>query len=95
MQTDTTSNTVSDTGKGKGAKPQVVKTTQGIQYPSEPIPKRLFSLKEASVYMSMTLWGVRQLVWKGQIPCIKAGHKILVDRLDLDAFIEKHKAIYH
>ncbi len=95
MEADTTSNTVSDTGKGKGAKPQVVKTTQGIQYPSEPIPKRLFSLKEASIFLGMTLWAVRQMVWKGQISYVKGGHKILIDRLDLDAYVERNKVTYH
>ena len=87
--------TVTDTGNKKTDKIRVVKNPQGIGNPSDLLPKRLFTLKEAAVYMGKTLWGMRQLVWQGRIQIVRDGRKMLVDIKDLDSYIEKNKITYH
>jgi hypothetical protein len=64
---------------------------------SSPLGKRLFSLKEAAEYLGRSIWGVRDLIWSQTIPVVKqAGcRKMYLDINDLNAFIEKNKAIYN
>lgn len=56
--------------------------------------KRLFSIKEAAIYLSKGVFGVRSLIWNGQLPIVRDGRRILLDRNDLDGFIEKNKTTY-
>jgi len=58
--------------------------------------KRLFTLKEAAVYLGRTEWGIRDLAWSGRIPVVRneGGRKLFFDIRDLDAFIEKNKSVY-
>ncbi|MGZ6225903.1 MAG: helix-turn-helix domain-containing protein [Syntrophales bacterium] len=60
------------------------------------VQKRLYTLKEAAQYLGRSEWGMRELVWKRLIPTViaKAGRKIYIDVIDLDAFIEKNKTFY-
>lgn len=60
------------------------------------IPKRLYNLKEAAQYMGRTVWGMRELIWAGKLPVVKApeGRKIFIDVTDMDGYIEKNKARY-
>ena len=62
-----------------------------------PLGKRLFTLKEAAEYLGRSAWGMRELIWSQVIPVVKQGgcRKIYLDINDLDAFIEKNKAIYN
>ena len=55
-----------------------------------PVP-RLLSYRDASAYMSLSYWSLRELVLNGEIPHLKFGKKILIDRIDLDDWIETHK----
>ena len=59
--------------------------------------KRLFTLKESAEYLGRSVWGMRDLVWKQMIPVVKQPmcRKIYLDVTDLDAFIEKNKAVYN
>jgi excisionase family DNA binding protein len=60
------------------------------------LDKRLYTLKEAAVYLGRSEWGMRDLVWSGRIPVVRneGGRKLFFDLRDLDAFIEKSKSIY-
>jgi excisionase family DNA binding protein len=55
---------------------------------SEP---RLLSQQEAARYLGISYWTVRDLVFRREIPFIKIGRRILVDRLDLDAYLDRSK----
>jgi excisionase family DNA binding protein len=68
-----------------------IKETQGIP---NPLPKRLYTLKEASHYLGRTLWSVRELVWKGSIPIVREGKRIFIDVNDLNSYIERNKSTY-
>jgi excisionase family DNA binding protein len=72
-------------------KNQWVKKAQGM---SNPLPKRLYTLKEASIYLGRTLWGLREMVWAGRIPVVKDGKKLFIDIHDLERYISSHKTTY-
>jgi len=55
-----------------------------------PAP-RLLDYKAAGAYLSLSYWSLRELVLNGEIPCVRFGKKILIDRQDLDAWIEANK----
>lgn len=54
---------------------------------------RLLDYKAASAYMSLSYWSLRELILNGEIPHLKFGKKILIDRQDLDAWIEQRKEV--
>jgi excisionase family DNA binding protein len=55
--------------------------------------KRLYSVKEASVYLGRSVWAVREMLWAGKMPHLKDGRRILVDLRDMDAWIDKSKVV--
>jgi hypothetical protein len=61
---------------------------QGI---ANPVRKRLYSIKEAAEYLSRTIWGVRELQWKGILPFVRFDRRVFFDIHDLDEVIERHK----
>jgi len=55
------------------------------------IPQRLLTLPEAAHYLGCTLWSIRELIWKGQLPYTRFGKRFQVDVRDLDALVEREK----
>lgn len=55
---------------------------------SEPV---LLDLKESARLLSTTHWTIRGLIWDGQLPFLKVGRKLMVDRKDLLAWVERSK----
>ena len=63
----------------------------------------MLDLRAAGAYLGLSYWTMRELVFGGliatvRIPCPRAGdgraiRRILIDRRDLDAFIEKNKEL--
>ena len=53
--------------------------------------KRLYSIKELVRDIGATEWFWRTQIWEGQLPYVQVGKKILVDYVDVEAFIQKHK----
>ena len=72
---------------------QPIKEAHGI---SNPLSKRLYTLKEAAEYLGRSEWSMRELIWAGRIPVVRVdgGRKIFVDILDLMEFVEKNKSVY-
>jgi len=56
--------------------------------------RRLLDIKNASTYLGIGIFGVRTLIWRGELPIVRWGRKILIDVNDLDKFIEKSKSSY-
>jgi excisionase family DNA binding protein len=54
-------------------------------------PRRLLTLPEAAHYLGCTLWSVRELIWKGQLPYTRFGKRFQVDRRDLDELVDREK----
>ena len=61
---------------------------------NEPLKKRLFTIQEAAEYLGRSVWSVRELIWKGSLPCVKVGRRVHLDIFDLNKWIDKHKDIY-
>ncbi len=59
-----------------------------------PPRQRLYDMKAAAFYLGRTVWGVRELVWAGELPVIRSGRggKQYIDVCDMDTWIEKNKA---
>ena len=55
------------------------------------IPKRLYSVDEAGVYLGRTAWAVREMIYAGKLPCVKDGRRVLLDIKDLDIWIDRNK----
>ena len=70
--------------------------SQKVQGIYNPLRKRLYTLKEAAEYLGRSEWGMRDLVWKQQIPVVmnNGGRKIFIDVRDLDDYVEKNKMVY-
>ena len=64
---------------------------QGQAIPVPAIPKRLYSIAEAAVYLGRTVWAVREMLWAGKIPFVKDGRRLLLDIRDMDTWIESSK----
>ena len=77
----------------KATKTQCVKKDQGIV---NPLGKRLYTLREAAIYLGRTLWGMRELIWAGEIPIVRGdgNRKIFLDIVDLNEYINRNKSIY-
>lgn len=63
------------------------KQARGIDSP------RLLTLKAAADFLGLTVWAMRERIWKGEIPVVQfpGGRKQFLDRADLDAFIQRNK----
>ena len=58
---------------------------------SPNIQKRLYSIKEAAIYLGRTEWAVREMIYAGKLPYVKDGKRILLDIRDMEAWIEQNK----
>jgi excisionase family DNA binding protein len=61
--------------------------TQVVSIP-EP---RLLNVRQAAAYLGATVWFVRSLVWASAVPHVVFGKRILIDKQDLDKFVENSK----
>jgi excisionase family DNA binding protein len=53
--------------------------------------KRLYTVKEAAVYLGRTEWAMREIYYAGKIPCVRDGSRVLFDIHDLNAWIDRNK----
>lgn len=58
-----------------------------------PIKRRLLRLKDAAIYLSLSPWKLRRLVWERRLPVVQDGEgsPFLFDQSDLDSYVESHK----
>ena len=54
-------------------------------------PRRYLRILEAAEYMNTTPWQVRTLIWSGAIPVIRIGKRNVLDRCDLDLYMQRLK----
>jgi len=53
-----------------------------------PITPRLVTIKQAAAYCSCSVWSIRQAIWSKELPACMIGKRYLIDRADLDRFID-------
>lgn len=56
--------------------------------------KRLYSIKEAAVFLGRSDWSVREMLWAGKIPYVKDGKRIFIDIIDLEVWIDRNKQTF-
>jgi len=56
--------------------------------------KRLYRVREAAEYLGLNKKKVYELVRSGELPFLKSGIVWLLDRHDLDSFVERNKATW-
>jgi excisionase family DNA binding protein len=61
--------------------------------PAAPEPKRGLTVQEAAAYLGTTVPAIRQLIYRRELPFVKLGKRHIIDRQDLDKFIERKKRI--
>lgn len=56
---------------------------------TSPLPEpRLLNIKMAAVYLSTSVWHLRQLVAGGKLPEVRFGTKLMFDRKTLDKYVD-------
>lgn len=58
------------------------------------VPKRLYNVNEAAVYLGRTCIAVREMIYKGKLPCIRDGRRVFLDVKDLDTWIDRSRTRY-
>lgn len=80
-------------------------TSKALATPPEPITPRLLNMRQAAAYLGCSFWTARDYVLQGLIPVVdmpplraREGdrqrstlRRVLIDRADLDTFIESRK----
>jgi excisionase family DNA binding protein len=51
----------------------------------------LLDVKQAAIYLGRSEQSVQHLIFDKEIPVVRVGRRVHLDRRDLDAFIEKNK----
>ena len=64
-----------------------MKTVTPIDTPA----KRLLSVVEAANYLSVSVWSIREYIWAGKLPVVRFGRRTLLDKQDLDTWINFNK----
>ena len=63
----------------------------GGNYMKRIIDQRLLSVMDAAKYLGRSETAVRELVWRGKIPHIRADRRIYFDIKDLHRWIEENR----
>jgi excisionase family DNA binding protein len=53
-----------------------------------PITPRMVTIKQAAAYCSCSVWAIRDVIWSRELHACKIGRRYLIDRKDLDRFID-------
>lgn len=53
--------------------------------------RRLLDYTRSAAYLGISLRGMKQLAADGEVRKVEIGHRVLFDRSDLDAYIERIK----
>jgi excisionase family DNA binding protein len=58
---------------------------------NEAVSKRLYNVKEAGRYLGRSSWTIRRLIRDGVLREVRQGRRVMLDIVDLEAFVEKYK----
>jgi excisionase family DNA binding protein len=65
-------------------------TKPNLSKPS-PLSPRLLRIADAAEYLSASVWFVRSLIWEDKIPFLHLGQRFVIDKADLDRFVDAAK----
>jgi excisionase family DNA binding protein len=79
----------------KAPQPKQASVTETLQHgaflPAFVIP-RLLRIQDAAKYLSATTWQIETLLRENTIPSFVLGKRRVVDRLELDRYVERRNA---
>ena len=55
--------------------------------------KRWLNIQESADYLSVVAYTIRNAIWSGELPYVRCGKRIIVDRADLDRWCETRKQL--
>jgi len=55
------------------------------------LARRLYDVRQAGVFLGVSAWTVRELIWRGDLPHIRVGRLIRLDLRDLESFIARNR----
>ena len=55
------------------------------------VKPRLLDLRLAARYLGLSVWTIRGMTHRGELPFVRAGRSIRIDLRDLEDWIETHK----
>ena len=65
---------------------------KNLKEETTPVCARMLNVRQAATYIGATIWYVRTIAWQKKVPTVTFGNRLLFDRCDLDAYIERAKA---
>jgi excisionase family DNA binding protein len=63
-------------------------TSESVASPAQITP-RLLTIPAAAAYASVAIWAIRQAIWSRELRAARIGRRLVIDRADLDAFIDR------
>lgn len=65
---------------------------KGNAVPDVPvIVPRMLTIAQCAKYLGVADWAVRRMVWSGALAVCKPGKNYLIDRADVDSWIDRNK----
>jgi len=55
------------------------------------LAQRLYDVRQAGIFLGVSPWTVRELVWRGELSAIRVGRLIRLDLRDLESFIARNR----
>lgn len=52
---------------------------------------RLLTLKQAAEELGITVSALRTAIWNGELPQVRIGRSVRIERSDLEAWLARHK----
>jgi excisionase family DNA binding protein len=70
-----------------------MQTTRRVVSRETTLPnlQRLLTTHQAAGYLSMSYWHVREMLAQGSLPFVRCGRRVMIDRKDLEEWIEQSK----
>ena len=65
--------------------------TAHVENIASRVQPTLFNVKDAAVYLGRSEQAVQHLIFDKELPVVRVGRRVHLDRRDLDAWIEKNK----
>jgi excisionase family DNA binding protein len=60
---------------------------------TEQLPARLLTVEQAAAYLGATLWCMRRIILRKEVPVVQVGKRQNVAREDLDTWVAAHKRV--
>ncbi len=58
---------------------------------SPSVEPALLTVKQAAIYLGRSEQSIQHLIFQKELPVVRVGRRVHLDRRDLDGFIEKYK----